>query len=146
MNVLKGPVCANWGSSLFFPQHGSGHARVRTENSGAFWENVKSLLQIESRRCFCLILPFTFTTLTYKCRARTALGGIWLQLSVLFIIYFPMLMEKWISASSKRGGPVCKPAPNKAPTHKKKRVIKSGRWKGTVAVEWLFIHFVTIHS
>lgn len=29
--------------------------------------------------------------------------------------------------------------------HTKKRAIKSGRWKGTVAVQWLFIHFVTIH-
>lgn len=48
---------------------------------------------------------------------------------------FPMLMEKWISASWKRGGPECKPAPNKAPTHKKKTCNKkrqmernSGSW------------------
>lgn len=44
MIELKGPVCRNWGSCLLFPQHGGEHVRVHTENTGAFRDNVKSLL------------------------------------------------------------------------------------------------------
>lgn len=46
----------------------------------------------------------------------------------------------------KEGWPCVQTCTKQSSDTQKKRVIKSGRWKGTVAVAWLFIHFVTIHS
>lgn len=59
MNELKGPVCVNWGSSLFFPQHGSGHA---------------SLLQIENDLMFLLDITFHLRDLDLQMQGKNSSG------------------------------------------------------------------------